>query len=98
VVSLVGERITLWQSVERALGYGASMLEAGTGFLQYFTHHNRCCVHDRIAETIVVSERDAEPGLNSSAQSSELWLHWALITDCCNCERSERSAARLGLA
>jgi len=57
VVSLVGERITLWQSVERALGYGASALEGGFGFLQYFIHGNHCCVHDRIAETIVVMER-----------------------------------------
>jgi uncharacterized RDD family membrane protein YckC len=53
-VSLVGERITLWQSVERALGYGASALEGGFGFLQYFIDGNHCCVHDRIAETIVV--------------------------------------------
>jgi uncharacterized RDD family membrane protein YckC len=55
-VSLVGERITLWQSVERALGYGASALEGGFGFLQYFIDGNHCCVHDRIAETIVVKE------------------------------------------
>ena len=56
IVSLVNERMTLWQSFERALGYGASMLEGGFGFFQYFIHHNRCCVHDRIAETIVVKE------------------------------------------
>jgi len=54
VVSLVHERVTLWQAVERTLGYGASMLEAGFGFMQYFTNPNHCCVHDRIAETIVV--------------------------------------------
>jgi uncharacterized RDD family membrane protein YckC len=60
VVSLVHDRITFWQSIERALGYGASMLEAGFGFLQYFTNSNRCCVHDRIAETIVVRERAAK--------------------------------------
>jgi|SRR5271166_148078 len=57
VVSLVHERITFWQSMERALGYGASFLEGGFGFVQYFTHPNHCCVHDRIAETIVVSEK-----------------------------------------
>lgn len=56
-VSLTGERITLWQSVERALGYGASALEGGFGFVQYFIHPNRRTVHDRIAETIVVQER-----------------------------------------
>jgi len=57
VVSLVHNRVTLWQAVERAVGYGASVLELGTGFLQYFIHPNRCCVHDRIAETIVVKDR-----------------------------------------
>ena len=57
VVSLVHDRITFWQSIERALGYGASFLEGGLGFVQYFTNSNRFCVHDRIAETIVVREK-----------------------------------------
>ncbi len=56
VVSLVHDHITLWQSIERALGYGASALELGFGFLQYFIHPNAQTVHDRIAETIVISE------------------------------------------
>jgi uncharacterized RDD family membrane protein YckC len=56
VVSLTHERITFWQSAERALGYGASALEAGFGFLQYFLYPNHRCVHDRIAETIVIAE------------------------------------------
>lgn len=55
-VSLVHERIGLWHSIERALGYGASALEFGFGFIQYFIHPNRRTVHDRIAETIVVLE------------------------------------------
>lgn len=57
VVSLVNERIGLWHCIERALGYGASALEAGFGFLQYFIHPSAQTVHDRIAETIVVQER-----------------------------------------
>jgi uncharacterized RDD family membrane protein YckC len=56
-VSLVTERITLWQATERALGYGASFLELGFGFVQYFIDPNRQTVHDRIAHTIVVTER-----------------------------------------
>ncbi len=56
VVSLVHGRIGLWHAVERALGYGASTLEGGFGFLQYFIHPNRRTVHDRIAETIVIKE------------------------------------------
>ena len=56
VVSLMHERMTLWQSVERALGYGASALEAGFGFLQYYLYPNHQCAHDRMAETIVVQD------------------------------------------
>jgi uncharacterized RDD family membrane protein YckC len=56
VVSLTHEHITLWQSCERALGYGASALECFFGFFQYFIYPNRTCVHDRIAETIVVQD------------------------------------------
>jgi len=56
VLSLVHEHMTLWHSLERALGYGAAALECGFGFLQYFIHPNRRCVQDRIAETIVVDE------------------------------------------
>ena len=54
VVSLTHEHLTLWHSIERSLGYGASILEGGFGFLQYFIHPNKQTVHDRIAETIVI--------------------------------------------
>ena len=56
VVSLVHDRMTLWQSIERALGYGASFLEFGFGFVQFFIDSNRRTVHDRIADTIVVQD------------------------------------------
>jgi uncharacterized RDD family membrane protein YckC len=56
-VSLVHHRLSLWHSFERALGYGASALEAFFGFFQYFIHPTHRTVHDRIAETIVISER-----------------------------------------
>ena len=54
VVSLKGNRLSLWQSLERSLGYGASALEAGFGFLQAAWYDNRQAVHDRIAETTVI--------------------------------------------
>jgi uncharacterized RDD family membrane protein YckC len=57
VVSITHTQMTFWQSIERALGYGASILEAGFGFIQFFINPNRRTVHDRIAETIVVDER-----------------------------------------
>ncbi len=53
-VSLEHRRMTLWDSVERALGYGASTAEVGFGFLQYFTHANHRTLHDRIADTVVI--------------------------------------------
>ena len=56
VVSLTHGHVSLWHALERALGYSASALELGFGFLQYFIHPNRQTVHDRIAETIVVKE------------------------------------------
>jgi uncharacterized RDD family membrane protein YckC len=57
IVSLVHRKMGLWHCIERALGYGASFLEFGFGFLQYFIHPNRRTVHDRIAETIVIDDR-----------------------------------------
>jgi uncharacterized RDD family membrane protein YckC len=56
-VSLTSERMAAWQSVERALGYGAAILEGGLGFLQFFWDPNRMCAQDRLAETIVVDVR-----------------------------------------
>ena len=61
VVSLVHDHLSLWHAIERALGYGASALEFGFGFAQYFLNRNRRTVHDRIAETIVVADRPAQP-------------------------------------
>ena len=57
VVSLVHGHLSAWHCVERALGYAASFLDGGFGFVQYFTHPNQQTVHDRIAETIVVTTR-----------------------------------------
>ena len=54
VVSLTHDRIGTWQALERTLGYGASLLEGGFGFFQYFLYPNHLCAHDRLAETIVV--------------------------------------------
>jgi uncharacterized RDD family membrane protein YckC len=54
IVSTNHKHLTLWHSIERSLGYYASSLEFGFGFLQYFIDYNRRTVHDRIAETIVI--------------------------------------------
>jgi len=55
VMSLTHDSIGTWQSLERTLGYGASLLEGGFGFFQYFLYPNHVCAHDRLAETIVIS-------------------------------------------
>ncbi len=65
VLSLTSERMGAWQSLERALGYGAAVLEGGLGFLQFFWDRNRMCAQDRLAETIVVDVRKPKP--NQSA-------------------------------
>lgn len=56
-MSLTSDRLGGWQSVERALGYGAAVLEGGLGFAQFFWDRNRMCAQDRLAETIVVDVR-----------------------------------------
>jgi uncharacterized RDD family membrane protein YckC len=68
VLSLTHEEIGWWQAIERGLAYGASILEGGFGFLQYFINRNRMTVHDRIAETIVV---DVIPAAEAAALNVE---------------------------
>lgn len=72
VVSLTSDRLGLWQSIERALGYGAAILEGGLGFLQFFWDKNRMCAQDRLAETIVVDGREgAKQRVSSTTPQSE---------------------------
>lgn len=54
IVSLHSQRISIWQCLQRSLGYIASALVLGVGFLQVFWKPNRMTLHDKIAETIVI--------------------------------------------
>jgi uncharacterized RDD family membrane protein YckC len=54
VLSLYHEKIGLWHCIERSLGYFASALEFGFGYIQAFWNPNRMTLHDKIGETIVV--------------------------------------------
>jgi uncharacterized RDD family membrane protein YckC len=74
VVSLTHHGMGWWQSIERALGYGASFLEGGFGFFQYFLNQNRMCVHDRIAETIVIDTR--KPRLEAPIHTDQKELEY----------------------
>ena len=67
ILSTVHERLSLWHSFERALGYGASALEAGFGFFQYFIRPDRRTIHDRIAETIVIAEPPRKNKINKKS-------------------------------
>jgi len=75
VVSIAHRHLSLWHSVERALGYGAAALEGGFGFAQFFIHPYRRCAQDRLAETIVVTERGFQrlhaPLLEQSAATGD---------------------------
>jgi len=72
VVSLTHHEISWWQSTERALGYGASALEGGFGFAQFFFARNQQCVHDRIAETIVIDVRPTAKRLQDETTEKEV--------------------------
>ena len=54
IVSLYHDRISFWHCLERSLGYVASTLEFGLGFVQAIWNHNRMTLHDKIAETAVI--------------------------------------------
>ena len=54
IISLYHEEIGLWHCIERSLGYIASTLEFGLGFIQSVWNVNRMSLHDKIAETIVI--------------------------------------------
>jgi uncharacterized RDD family membrane protein YckC len=53
-VSLYHHNIGLWHCLERSLGYVASSLEFGLGFIQAFWNPNKMTLHDKIGETIVI--------------------------------------------
>jgi uncharacterized RDD family membrane protein YckC len=55
VLSLYHEHLGLWHCIERSLGYFASALEFGFGFIQAFWNPNRMTLHDKIGETFVIA-------------------------------------------
>jgi uncharacterized RDD family membrane protein YckC len=57
VLSLYHEHLGLWHCIERSLGYFASALEFGFGYIQAFWNPNRMTLHDKIGETIVIKLR-----------------------------------------
>jgi len=68
IMSLTSERMGLWQSIERVLGYGAAILEGGVGFVQFFWDKNRMCAQDRLAETIVIDTRRKPADLGKASE------------------------------
>jgi uncharacterized RDD family membrane protein YckC len=61
VISLYHEHLGLWHCFERSLGYYASTLEGGFGFIQAFWNPNRMALHDKIGETIVIKTSKKTP-------------------------------------
>lgn len=56
IVPLYHHEVGFWHCLERSLGYVASALELGLGFVQMTWNSNRMALHDKIAETIVVKK------------------------------------------
>ena len=54
VISLYHKNLGFWHCIERSLGYYASTLEGGIGFIQAYWNPNRMALHDVIGETIVI--------------------------------------------
>jgi len=54
VRSIYHEHLGWWHCVERSLGYIASALEFGFGYIQAFWNPNRMALHDKIGETVVI--------------------------------------------
>jgi uncharacterized RDD family membrane protein YckC len=65
VLSLYHEHPGLWHCIERSLGYFASALEFGFGFIQAFWNPNRMTLHDKIGETVVIKCRGKRRKVNS---------------------------------
>ena len=65
VLSLYHEHLGLWHCFERSLGYYASVLEFGFGFIQAFWNPNRMALHDKIGETIVIKLQKKHPQIDN---------------------------------
>ena len=57
IMSVYHHRIGFWHCLERSLGYAASTLEFGLGFIQATWNINRMTLHDKIGETIVAKQK-----------------------------------------
>ena len=68
VVRLDGKPLRLWDSFGRAGGYSASLSTLGIGFLEVFWNPNRQTVHDRIAETVVITSGNKRTLLGENAE------------------------------
>jgi len=74
VISLHHDHIGLWHCVERSLGYFASALEFGFGYIQAIWNPNRMTLHDKIGETIVVeipSKKQLIPNISPIPQGTK---------------------------
>ncbi|TNE70646.1 RDD family protein [bacterium] len=58
VIRLNGKPITVWLAFERLGGYAAGLATGLLGFAQIYWDPNRQAIHDKIASTVVVHEKE----------------------------------------
>ncbi len=61
VIRLDGRPITWWIAFERFGGYAASAATGLLGFAQVLWDRNRQGIHDKVAETVVIREKNGVP-------------------------------------
>jgi uncharacterized RDD family membrane protein YckC len=65
VISLFHDHLGFWHCIERSLGYYASTVELGFGFIQALWNPNRMALHDKICETIVIKLQKRQPQIDN---------------------------------
>jgi uncharacterized RDD family membrane protein YckC len=100
VVSLYHNKIGFWHCLERSLGYAASSLELGLGFIQAFWNVNRMTLHDKIGETIVVQCEPKTPyaTIAKKAKDKTTETEFSVVNSFLDNEQKKQRTTYMGIA